>query len=73
MGAGLMDGMARKSDMTIISNAYNIDDITVIGKFDIANSINVIAISEEDVKADEDDVYQEEVMLFLDQVNRQSQ
>lgn len=59
--------------MTIISNAYNIDDITVIGKFDIANSINVIAISEEDVKADEDDVYQEEVMLFLDQVNRQSQ
>jgi len=59
--------------MTIISNAYNIDDITVIGKFDIANSINVIAISEEDVKADEDDAYQEEVMLFLDQVNRQSQ
>lgn len=69
----MIDGTTRKSDMTIISNAYNIDDITVIGKFDIANSINVIAISEEDVKADEDDVYQEEVMLFLDQVNRQSQ
>ena len=68
-----MDGMARKSDMTIISHAYNIDDSTIIGKVEIPNSINVMPISEEDIKDDEDELYQEEVMLFLDQVNRQSQ